>query len=178
MHVARPLPPRLRHPRVRISGRGGLPAPAFPYSRYHDRLLLPRTADPRDLPTLFVFLRNPRDASTHCHPLSLSRHRVRLVVFDRLRLHVQVQRAAHPVRNRGGRPAANRKARSTIKSRLESGIRLSDQVSGKAMISKLSGWSHEEFGVNLSAASLSRSIARDEIPSEVIDLLTRIERTG
>jgi hypothetical protein len=46
---------------------------------------------------------------------------------------------------------------------------------GKTVLSEISRWSQEHFGVALSAARLARELRSDEISSELRDVLAAIE---
>ena len=43
------------------------------------------------------------------------------------------------------------------------------------MISKMSGWSNENYGVSFSSKSLARIMTADEIPQEMKDVIYSLE---
>jgi hypothetical protein len=46
------------------------------------------------------------------------------------------------------------------------------------MLSPLSGWSNEEFGVSFNAAGLAHAITVDELPEEIRKVVTAIEKSS
>jgi len=48
-------------------------------------------------------------------------------------------------------------------------------VPGKKIVSKLSGWSKEKYGVSFSASKIARGIREDEIQEEMRGVITAIE---
>jgi hypothetical protein len=49
-------------------------------------------------------------------------------------------------------------------------------VSGKEVISKFSKWSQDQFNVSFNASNIARNINDDEIPDEIIEIISAIER--
>ncbi|MDX2006459.1 MAG: AAA family ATPase [Meiothermus sp.] len=74
--------------------------------------------------------------------------------------------------------AANKRAREQLKTVWRNLDDKIARVSGKELISQLSAWSQKEYGATLSASILSRFLTRDDIPSEMADLLERIHNTS
>jgi AAA domain, putative AbiEii toxin, Type IV TA system len=73
-----------------------------------------------------------------------------------------------------GQGGANKKARGILEPRwVVAGSRVAT-VSGKSVLSRLSAWSKEQFGVSLSASAISKEIRRAEIAPEMVSVLTAI----
>lgn len=80
----------------------------------------------------------------------------------------------HENRSRGI-SGGNSAARARVRKVRELDGSLKNLISGKALVSKLSGWSQDEFGVSFSASSLFRGMRPDEVPSELREVVTRLE---
>jgi energy-coupling factor transporter ATP-binding protein EcfA2 len=76
---------------------------------------------------------------------------------------------------RGGLPVANRNARARVNEAWKTADGRLSIVPGKEVISRLSEWCQQEFGVSLSPALIARELRRDEISPEVVSILTAIE---
>jgi hypothetical protein len=48
-------------------------------------------------------------------------------------------------------------------------------VSGKTLISRVSAWAHDEFGVGIGAMAIARAFRAHEIPTELRAVITSIE---
>lgn len=82
----------------------------------------------------------------------------------------------HSQDRRLGAAGANQLARAYIAKRWKTlGGRLSI-VSGKEVISRLSKWSQDQYNVSLNASMIARKINVDEIPLEVVEIISAIER--
>ena len=91
-------------------------------------------------------------------------------VLDTLATELHARDKGHGVKT------AIARAREMVASRKDSGEGLTSMVSGKALISGLSQWSQEEFGVALSVHAILNEINLGEVPSEMTQVLTAIER--
>ncbi len=80
-------------------------------------------------------------------------------------------------RSRGSK-GANQLARKVINSRWSTLEGKMSLVSGKQVISQLSHWSQQEFGVSLNALLLARTMRPTEIPEEVVDIVAAIENSS
>jgi len=65
-------------------------------------------------------------------------------------------------------------AEKAIKTKLTSGLKLQDIVSGKQLISRLSARCKTEFDVSFGALSLCKALTASEIPSELKDLVSNL----
>ncbi len=74
----------------------------------------------------------------------------------------------------GGLPKANKTARNFMNPILESENRQSI-IPGKKILSKISNWSKTEFNVSLNSGALASELQRDEIDTEVIEVISSIE---
>jgi hypothetical protein len=72
-----------------------------------------------------------------------------------------------------GPGGANKAARELLNARWTHG-RL-DAVSGKALLSRLSAWSQEQYGVAIGAMAIAKAYYASEIPTELRDVITSIE---
>lgn len=77
----------------------------------------------------------------------------------------------------GGVTEANRNARKRIDDAWLTKEGRWSIVSGKTIISELSRWSQENFGISFSPLSILKEMRREEIASEVATVITAIERT-
>lgn len=82
----------------------------------------------------------------------------------------------HTMNKAGGVTDANKKARERIDTAWETQNGRWSLVSGKALISGLSGWSQERFGVSLNPLRIIKEMNRYEIDSEVTSVITSIEK--
>lgn len=73
---------------------------------------------------------------------------------------------------------ANKKAREELKLRLNKSNGLINTVSGKTVLGKISEWSQTSFGVSFGSVALASTIRRNEIDSEIQDVISTIERKG
>lgn len=77
--------------------------------------------------------------------------------------------------NKGaGVPAANRFARGVISKRAGSLEGRLSLASGKSVLSALSGWAKETYGVSFNANSVAREFRQDEIPEEMAVFLEAV----
>lgn len=74
-----------------------------------------------------------------------------------------------------GQGRANKEARVIIKEEKDKKGSILALVSGKTLISKLSKWSQDEFGVSFNAATLAKEFMTNEIPREVVTLVEAME---
>ena len=72
-----------------------------------------------------------------------------------------------------GAGGANKAARERLNARWKNG-RL-EVVSGKALLSRLSTWSQEHYGVSIGAMAITKAFHASEIPTELRNILTNIE---
>jgi len=72
-----------------------------------------------------------------------------------------------------GVAGANKRAREIIEARSQE-VGLLSIVSGKKVLSKISGWSQAKYGASLSASLLARTLLPSEIDEEVTGLLRQI----
>jgi hypothetical protein len=91
-------------------------------------------------------------------------------VFDALSTEILAQE------RKLGAGGANKIARDQIEKAWKSFEGRASIVSGKEVISRLSGWSQEEFNVSLNAATIARHMKADEIPGELSAVVESIER--
>jgi len=77
-----------------------------------------------------------------------------------------------------GSGGANKLARKILKSKKNEPGGLLALVSGKAVISQLSRWTQKRFGVALNAVKIAREIRAEEIPEEVVEVISAIEQGG
>lgn len=77
--------------------------------------------------------------------------------------------------NRKEQEKANMKTRTLMEANWDSLNGKLKLVSGKVVISKLSKWSQDTYGVSFSSASIVREIRKEEIDSEMVDILEAIE---
>jgi hypothetical protein len=75
----------------------------------------------------------------------------------------------------GGLGLANRSARDRMTSNWGTPEGRLSLVSGKLVISRLSQWLQTDFGVSISPAGLANEMRRNEVPSEIVAVLTAIE---
>ena len=90
-------------------------------------------------------------------------------VFDSLSTEINVRD------RRLGLTGSNKAAREYMKSYKDRGSIL-PIVSGKKLVSILSGWSQSEFGVQINAINLTKEFHRSEIHEEIVSVITAIER--
>jgi len=76
----------------------------------------------------------------------------------------------------GGVTTANRKARQKINDAWKTSEGRFSIVSGKNVISKLSEWSNTNYNVSFSSTGIAKELLPREIPSEVINVITAIEK--
>jgi predicted ATP-dependent endonuclease of OLD family len=74
-----------------------------------------------------------------------------------------------------GLSSANQYARSKILQHKSSHGHIIDLVSGKTLLSSLSGWSKEEFGVSFSPYNIAHHMSLLDIPIEIRNVLSSIE---
>ncbi len=74
-----------------------------------------------------------------------------------------------------GAAGANKVARANIAQRWKTFDGRLSMVSGKEVISRVSKWSQDLYGVSLSASLIARQIKLEEIPNEVIQVISAIE---
>jgi AAA15 family ATPase/GTPase len=74
-----------------------------------------------------------------------------------------------------GAAGANKEARKIIKERKERGNDFLMLVSGKTLISELSRWSQDEFGVSLNPISIATELRDSELHREMVSVVTAIE---
>jgi len=67
-------------------------------------------------------------------------------------------------------------ARSHVEERLAKADGLLSVVSGKAVLSEVSTWSQNSFGVTFGAEQIARTLWREEIPQEISTVLDAVER--
>jgi predicted ATPase len=72
-----------------------------------------------------------------------------------------------------GAGGANKAARERLNARWKNG-RL-DVVSGKALLSRLSTWSQEHYGVGIGSMAITKAFHANEIPTELRNILSNIE---
>jgi len=78
-------------------------------------------------------------------------------------------------RNRkAGLPSANKEARALVAARWATPDRRWAIAPGKKVISRLSAWAQNEFGVSFGPEQLARELRRDEISQEVLELFQAI----
>lgn len=75
-----------------------------------------------------------------------------------------------------GAGGANKLARKQLNARKAETNGLPSLVSGKSMISKLSKWSQDEFGVSFNPVAVAKVMNPQEIPEEVSMVVTAIEK--
>lgn len=73
--------------------------------------------------------------------------------------------------------SANKFSRDSIKECKRIYGNILPLVSGKFLISKLSEWSQEEFGVSFSPVSIIKTLELSEIPLEITEVIGKIERS-
>ncbi len=71
---------------------------------------------------------------------------------------------------------ANKIARKLIEKRTSSAFGIIDIVSGKSLLSNVSTWLQKDYGISLSAATLANEILPEEIPREMIRIISAIEK--
>jgi energy-coupling factor transporter ATP-binding protein EcfA2 len=76
----------------------------------------------------------------------------------------------------GGITTANRKARQKIDDAWKTSEGRFSIVSGKKVISKLSEWSNTNYNVSFSSTGIAKELLPCEIPSEVVNVITAIEK--
>ncbi len=74
-----------------------------------------------------------------------------------------------------GVSGGNMAARSRVKEARNADGSLVNLVSGKKLVSKLSGWTQKDFGVQLNSTRLFRTMRPDEVPDELKAVVTRLE---
>lgn len=74
-----------------------------------------------------------------------------------------------------GSGGANKEARRILKEKKQERNGLLALISGKALISNLSQWSQQEFGVSFNAIAIAHELKTHEIYREIINILTAIE---
>jgi DNA-binding TFAR19-related protein (PDSD5 family) len=74
-----------------------------------------------------------------------------------------------------GAGGANKLAREYIDKRWKSFDSRLSIVSGKEVITRVSKWSQDQYGVSLNASAIARQIRLEEIPNEVIAVIEAIE---
>jgi energy-coupling factor transporter ATP-binding protein EcfA2 len=87
----------------------------------------------------------------------------------------QVTSEVHRQNRAAGIAPAMREARQLVETDWPTPGARRRLLPGKAVLSEVSRWSQEHFGVALSAARLARELRRDEIVAEVRDVLESIE---
>ena len=78
----------------------------------------------------------------------------------------------------GGVRNANKRARSYVNrlwNDLDSRLGI---VSGKAMLSRLSAWSQEEYGVSFGPSTVAAELREGELAEEVVEVVSEIDRLG
>jgi energy-coupling factor transporter ATP-binding protein EcfA2 len=90
--------------------------------------------------------------------------------FDAIANEYQIQNKS------GGVTTANRKAREIIDGAWNTREGRFSIVSGKEVISKLSDWSNTKYSVSFSSTRIAKYLLLSEIPSEVINVITAIEK--
>lgn len=73
-----------------------------------------------------------------------------------------------------GAGGANKKARVIFESTWESIEGRISVVSGKGVISQLSKWAQEQFGVSITPSAIVRSMQPEDVPSEMRDIVTAV----
>lgn len=91
-------------------------------------------------------------------------------VFDALANEFQARDRA------GGLPKANKRAREVIENAWRTQDGKLTFVSGKAVISAMSAWSQDEFGVSLSTRKILRNLNRAEVDRELATVVSAIEK--
>jgi hypothetical protein len=76
---------------------------------------------------------------------------------------------------KSGLTVANTRARERVKAAWQSSESRLAIISGKELISRLSAWSQDAFGVSISVAKLAQELKTEEIATEVVDVLAAIE---
>jgi len=74
-----------------------------------------------------------------------------------------------------GSGGANKEARRIIKERKAHAFGLKAVVSGKALLSQLSNWSKDEFGVSFNAIAIAREARPNELDEEVREFMKAVE---
>jgi predicted ATPase len=76
-----------------------------------------------------------------------------------------------------GVASANRNARELVDEYWTDNMRKTFIVSGKKVISELSKWTTEIYGISFGVNALLYAITREDLDSEVVDLIRKIERS-
>jgi hypothetical protein len=74
-----------------------------------------------------------------------------------------------------GQKTANEKARAFLDPKWPVGQGPLHLVSGKALLSSLSEWSKGKFGVSFGIAAILRALRREDLPAEVVAVISSIE---
>ncbi len=83
----------------------------------------------------------------------------------------------HNIERSRGIASANKKARELVNSRWTTNSEKLHVISGKTIISELSKWATESFGVSFSSSALLNEIQRNEIDQEIVAIITKIEKS-
>ena len=81
----------------------------------------------------------------------------------------------HPENRQGGLAVANRSARERMYPQWTTHEGRLSLVSGKLLLSRLSQWLQEKYGVSVSTASIAHEMRRSEVPLEIVQVLSAIE---
>ncbi|MCY4657900.1 MAG: hypothetical protein OXC80_13950 [Gammaproteobacteria bacterium] len=90
-------------------------------------------------------------------------------VFDSLSTEINVRN------RRLGLAGSNKAAREYMKPYKDRGSIL-PIVSGKKLVSTISGWAQSEFGVQINAVNLTKEFYKSDIDEEIVSVITAIER--
>ena len=90
--------------------------------------------------------------------------------FDALSSYFHAQNRA------GGVTEANKKAREQVDTSWENQENRWSIISGKMVISNLSGWLQQNFGVSINALRIIKEMNRNEIDGEIKTVITSLER--
>lgn len=74
-----------------------------------------------------------------------------------------------------GQKTANEKTRKFLDLKWSNGQEPLHRVSGKTLLSSLSAWSKERFGVSFGIAAILRALRREDLSSEVVALISSIQ---
>jgi hypothetical protein len=74
-----------------------------------------------------------------------------------------------------GQKTANEKARAYLDPRWPEGSESLHRVSGKSLLSSLSDWSKGQYGVSFGIATILRALRREDLPAEVVAVISSIE---
>jgi hypothetical protein len=70
---------------------------------------------------------------------------------------------------------ANKMARVRVEAAWQSEQTRQDIISGKEILSQISAWSQDEFGVALGPPAIARAMTRNDIPQEMLEVINALE---